>query len=95
MGLKGNKGDEIMSNPVKPFATPTEFATFGTGAIAYVRRVKSDEFNRSFPAAQDLPEGLDLWGLFGADGKPLSVSDDQYSVLEDAQNRELLTVHRH
>lgn len=84
-----------MGNPVKLFGSPTEFASFGTGAIAYVRRVDSDEFNTKFPSADNLPEGLDLWGLFAADGQPLSVSDDQTALLEDAQARELLTVHRH
>jgi len=85
----------VKDNPVKMFGSPTEFATFGTGAIAYVRRVSSDDFNTQFPATGNLPEGLDLWGLFAADGSPLSVSDDQMALFEDAQERELLTVQRH
>ncbi len=75
--------------------TPVEFASFGKSALAYVRRVQSDDMNERFPNAPALPEGLDLWGLFGADGEPLAVSDERSSLFSDAERRDLLTVHRH
>ncbi len=83
-----------MTGLIKHFASATEFAAFGSGALAYVRRVEADDFNRRFPSADDLPDKGDLWGLFGADGNPLSISDDQHALLQDAFDRELVAVHR-
>ncbi len=83
-----------MSDSTRHFDTSTEFAAFGSGAVAYVRRVEPGDFNRRFPTVEELPVDRDLWGLFGADGNPLSVSDDQYVLLQDAQDRDLVAVHR-
>ena len=37
------------------FGSATEFASFGNGALSYVRRVRSDDLNHRFPNAVDLP----------------------------------------
>ena len=89
-----NGAVSMINSSAKGFGSKTEFATFGSGAIAYVRRVKSDDYNVQFPSDEELPNGLDLWGLFGADGNPLSVSDDRFVVFEDAKERNLLAVYR-
>lgn len=85
-----------MGNDVVKFAANgVEFAEFGKNALAYVRRVKSEELNAAFPQIEELPVGLDLWGLFGADGEPIAVSDAEKMVRADAFNRELLPLSRH
>lgn len=80
---------------VKIAGSGGEFATFGKNAFAYVRRVRSDELNAKFPQVEDLPAGLDLWGLFAADGEPIAVSDAEMMVRADAAERQLLTLYRH
>ena len=84
----------MSDKPVKMIASPGDFAAFGAGAIGYVRRIRSDDLNAAFPLGADLPVGLDLWGLFSAEGQPLAVSDDETAVLADAQNRSLVALYR-
>ena len=41
-------------------------AQIGEGQLAYVRRIKAEDFQRLFPGGPELPEGIDLFALFGA-----------------------------
>ena len=50
--------------------------------------------NSRFPQAVELPKGLELWGLFAADGAPIAVSDEEGVLLHDAQEMDLVTVLR-
>lgn len=82
-------------NPNRPkFGSATEFASFGNGALSYVRRVRSDDLNHRFPNAVDLPEGLDLWGLFAADGAPIAVSDEEAELIHNAHELHLVPLMR-
>lgn len=83
------------TNPVKLFGAGVEFELFGRSTLAYVRRVQSDELNEQFPNGPELPQGIDLWGLFGADGRPISVADEQSVLMHEAQEMDLLAVQRH
>ncbi|MEL6752371.1 MAG: DUF1150 family protein [Pseudomonadota bacterium] len=77
------------------FATATEFAQFGKQAFGYIRAVKSDDMNARFPDQAELPEGLDLWGLFAADGEPLALADERSVIMENAGEMELMPLTRH
>ncbi|MEL6505174.1 MAG: DUF1150 family protein [Pseudomonadota bacterium] len=79
-------------NTVRLFSSQMDFATFGKNAIAYVRPVNSDDMNARFPEKAELPEGLDLWGLFHADGTPLAVSDERASLFDNAEELDLMAV---
>lgn len=48
--------------------TENEFAHLGEGEVAYVRKIRSDDLARSFPALPPIEPGLELWALFGASG---------------------------
>ena len=85
----------MTQNPVKLFGSATEFATFGNSTIAYVRKVRSDDMNRRYPLSMELPDGIELWGLFGADGEPIALADEQSELYVDAEERDLLAVQRH
>ncbi len=83
------------NNPVKLFQSSVEFESFGNSVLAYLRPVQSDDMNTIFPDGPELPSGLDLWGLFAADGQPIAVADDKSDLISDAENRNLLTVGIH
>ena len=80
---------------IEAFGSQVEFAQFGKNAIAYVREVTSDDLNRRFPQGPALPEGVDLWGLFTADGQPLALADEPMALVQNADEMELQAVQRH
>lgn len=82
----------MAKNIVKLFNSAVEFETFGKNSLAYVRPVLSDEMNERFPGGPELPEGIDLWALFGADGLPIAVADEKSELLSNAEEMDLLTV---
>ena len=77
-----------------PF-TPEQFAHLGQGAIAYVRPIRSEDFNRLFPQAQAIQPGLSLFALLGADGTPILLSDSRESAIANAWQHELQPVSLH
>ncbi len=77
---------------LKVFGSKVEFAAFGKSTLAYTRQMNSDEIRLKFPDADDLPEGVDLWALFGADGEPLAIADEQDLLIDNAESRSLLAV---
>ena len=80
---------------IEPFGSQVEFAQFGKNAIAYVREVTSDDLNQRFPQGPALPEGVDLWGLFTADGQPIAVAEEPMALVQNADEMELMAVQRH
>lgn len=86
------KACDMVENIVKKFGSAVEFEVFGKNALAYVRPVESEDMRQRFPLVDNVPDDIDLWGLFSADGRPLALADDPAALLEDAQDRNLLTV---
>lgn len=80
---------------IEPFGSQVEFAEFGKNVIAYVREVTSDDLNQRFPQGPVLPEGVDLWGLFTADGQPIAVAEEPMALVQNADEMELQAVQRH
>lgn len=72
--------------------TDREFAHLGEGELAYVRKIRSDDLSRSFPALPPIAPGLEIWALFGASGEPIVLSDVRATALQGAQEHELRTV---
>ena len=77
------------------FNTKAEFARFGTNVLAYVRKIDAVDFSRRYPEVGDLPDDDDLWALFAADGSPIAIADEKGLLVDDATERELVTVARH
>jgi len=69
-----------------------EFARLGEGRVAYLKRVKTDELARRFPDLPPMTPGIEIWGLFGAAGDPIVLSDVRANALAGAQEHELETV---
>lgn len=79
----------------KPIFTEKEFAHLGEGQVGYVRKIRSDELSRTFPALPPMAPGLELWALFGASGEPIILSDVRATALQGAHDHELETVTLH
>ncbi len=75
--------------------TADTFQELGTGHVAYVKPMASEEVNTLFPNAPKLEAGIRLWVLVGADGAPIMLSDDRASVIADAVRNDLQTVALH
>lgn len=79
----------------KEIFTALEFAHLGEGEIAYLRKVRSEDLARSFPSLPPMAPNLELWGLFGATGEPIVLSDARANVVAGARDHELRTVMLH
>lgn len=76
----------------KPIFTPAEFAQLGAGRIAYVKKVNTDELAKNFPGLPEMTPNIEVWGLFGAAGEPIVLSDARGQALAGANEHELETV---
>jgi len=81
----------IQTNPL----TPAEFAALGTGEVAYVKPMTSDELMRIFPQAPKIEPGLRLFTLLSADGAPILVTDTREAATANAWEHDLKMVSVH
>lgn len=81
----------IRSTPL----TPAEFAALGTGEVAYLRPMSSDELVRIFPQAPKIEPGLQLFALLSADGAPILVTDSREAATANAWEHDLRMVSVH
>lgn len=79
---------------VQPFMSTAELAKLGGGSVAYIREMSSEEAMELFPAVQ-LPPGVDIYTLHGADGTPLALTDTRQAAVGHAmgENLEVACVH--
>ena len=87
------KQDRIhtQANPL----TPAEFAALGTGEVAYLKPMTSDELMRLFPHAPKIESGLHLYTLLSADGAPILVTDTPEAATANAWEHDLKMVSVH
>lgn len=91
MGKKKQRMAEAIRKvkPLKPLAMPMDkFAKFG-GKIAYIRQMNLEEARERFPNMEGLPEGIDLFALYGADGTPIVLTDSRGAAVGHAMSDEL------
>ena len=75
--------------------TDIEFRHLGEGKVGFVRRVTAGDLKARFPGLPAMADEIRLWGLFGADGSPMVLSDERANVVEAAEDHELTTVSVH
>lgn len=85
----------MMMKEVTARLTQTELAKVGSGEVAYIRKIRSEEVSRCFPEAPEIDPDTDLWALFGADGTPILLTDNRSSTFYKAAEDELKTVSLH
>ncbi|PZU93460.1 MAG: DUF1150 domain-containing protein [Chelatococcus sp.] len=75
--------------------TAAEFAALGTGEVAYLKPMSSDELSRIFPQAPKIESGLQLFALLSADGAPILVTDSREAATANAWEHDLRMVSVH
>ncbi len=69
--------------------TEREFATLGGGVIAYIKPLTSDEASRMCPTVKGLPDGINLFSLHAADGRPLALTHTKQAAIGHAIDDDL------
>jgi hypothetical protein len=71
-----------------------EFAALGEGELAYIREMSSDEARTLFPDVK-IPEGIEIFAVHGADGRPLVLTGTRFAAIGSVreQNLELVSIH--
>lgn len=75
--------------------TMDQLAHVGEGTIGYLRQIDSDELKSRFPGMPDIESGLKLWALFGADGRPILLTDARDTAIAGAFQNDLTPVSIH
>ena len=75
--------------------SPDELASLGADKVAYMKKMLSDDASKLIEEAEDIPDGIPVWVLFAADGRPLALADDAESVFSSAFHHDLTTVALH
>ncbi len=70
-------------------------AALGSGMIAYVKPIRSEDVAGLFPQAPAMAPGLQLFALHNADGTPIMVTDSQEAAVANAWTNQLQTVSLH
>jgi hypothetical protein len=78
-----------------PPLTQAEFAALGTGEVAYLKPMSSEELLRIFPQAPEIQPGLKLFALLSADGAPILVTDSREAATANAWEHDLRMVSLH
>lgn len=78
-----------------PPLTQAEFAALGTGEVAYLKPMMSEELVRIFPQAPEIQPGLKLFALLSADGAPILVTDSREAATANAWEHDLRMVSLH
>ncbi len=75
--------------------TPQQFAHLGSGAVAYLKTIRSEDAQRLFPQAPPIRPGLQLFALLSADGSPILLTDSRDAAIANAWENQLETVSVH
>ena len=76
----------------KDIANMQEFAALGNDAIAYMRKISTEEIKAAFPETPELEAGRHYWALFAADGSPLVLAEDREEIKSSAFYSDLSAV---
>ncbi|MFN0265290.1 DUF1150 family protein [Tepidamorphus sp. 3E244] len=70
-------------------------AEFGTGELAYIRKVSAGDLAESVPEVRDLPPETPLFALHGASGDPILLATSRAQAVASASEHELTTLSLH
>jgi hypothetical protein len=75
--------------------SPEALAGLGGGKLAYVKTIRSEDVQKHFPQAPELPSGSLLYALHAADGTPIMLTDSREAAVANAWSNELEAVSVH
>lgn len=83
------KSSEGVDPRAVPIMSELELARLGDGQVAYIKTLSSADARRMFPMVSDIPNGIDLFALHGADGTPIALTDTLQAAIGHAQEGDL------
>jgi hypothetical protein len=78
-----------------PQVTQEQLAHIGDGAVAYVRPMLSEDFQKAYPFAPQIAPGQTVFALISAAGAPIVLADTKEGALANAWENKLQTVSLH
>lgn len=87
--------DEHVTKRSGPVIPDAAFAQLGGGQIAYMKPLNPDEVHRLFPQVPPVQPDTTLYALFGAEGRPMALSDNPKAVIASALQHDLTMVSLH
>jgi len=79
----------------KPEVTAPQLAGLGAGSLGYIREIDSDLAGQLLGPRVNVPDGIRLYCLYGADGTPVSISGSWEAAFANAIEHELTPVSLH
>jgi hypothetical protein len=86
--------NEVMNNDIHAIS-PEALAGLGDGKLAYVKTIRSEDVQKHFPQAPELPAGGLLYALHSANGTPIMLTDSREAAIANAWSNELETLSVH
>ncbi len=84
-----------MTDYTNPDLSFDELARFGDGVLAYIKPISTEDAKALIGEMPDVPAGMELYCLFGADGTPLAISDSHETAFENAMDHDLEPIDLH
>jgi hypothetical protein len=75
--------------------TAADLASLGSGEIAYIRPLKALDVKKLFPQLTGIPEGIDLFAVYTADGTPMALTDTLNAAIANVRENDLSPVQVH
>ena len=72
-----------------------DLAALGSGHLAYVKPIMSEEAARLYPQARAIRPGVQLFTLHAADGTPIMIADSEEGAVANAWEHELVPLALH
>lgn len=85
----------MTAHDTKLSMTAEQFAHLGEGAVAYLKKVNSDDMRDRYPGMPEIEPGLELWALFAANGQPILLTDERSNAIGAAVQNQLIPVSIH
>lgn len=82
-------------SPANKVMSLGELALLGQGEVAYIKVLKPVDVKKLFPQLTGLPEGIDLFAVYAADGRPLALTDSMNMAIANVKENDLLPVSVH
>lgn len=73
----------------------SEFAALGGGHLAYVREIDSERATSLVGQPVEINPGDHIFAVYGADGRPLAVTDSRAAAFANALQHELMPMNVH
>jgi hypothetical protein len=84
-----------MENKSHNTVSPAELQAIGSGFLAYVKPLDAEDASKLLGQDVEVPAGQHLYGLFNANGAPISISQSFEAAAGNAMEHELVPLRVH